>query len=229
MIRTASARSEVPAVGWAVAGAQRPRAAPVKGRILPSPSQITRAYPLEFSVYSRQPALWSLRPAQIDDPTRMSRQRAFISAIERAELRNSLKSQRAACGSAAKRLYWERSHRHSPTRTYTPMSTSDSTPRPTEHGLERVLGPWMATALVVGTVIGSGVFKKPAAVAQSVPNFGWAMTAWVVIGLLVLCGGLALAEVTILFPRAGGNYVFLREAFGRVTGFLWGWVDFFCV
>jgi basic amino acid/polyamine antiporter, APA family len=100
---------------------------------------------------------------------------------------------------------------------------------PTTGKLERVLGPWMATALVVGTVIGSGVFKKPAAVAQDVPTFGWAIAAWVLLGLLVLCGGLALTEVIILYPRAGGNYVFLREGYGRLWGFLWGWVEFFVI
>jgi amino acid transporter len=87
----------------------------------------------------------------------------------------------------------------------------------------------MATALVVGTVIGSGVFKKPTQVAQFVPTFGWAITAWVLLGLLVLCGGLALTEVIILYPRAGGNYVFLREGYGRMWGFLWGWIEFFVI
>lgn len=92
--------------------------------------------------------------------------------------------------------------------------------------LERVLGPWTATAIVVGTVIGSGIFKKPAAVAYDVPMFGVAMSAWVLMAILILFGGLALAEVTTLFPRAGGNYVFLREAYGRAFGFMWGWMDF---
>src|SRR5205823_6377865 len=95
--------------------------------------------------------------------------------------------------------------------------------------LERVLGPWMATALVIGTVIGSGVFKKPQAVATNVPEFGLGMLAWVLVGVLALFGSLSLAEVAVLFPRAGGNYVFLREAFGRGAGFLWGWVEFWII
>src|SRR5215211_7689021 len=99
----------------------------------------------------------------------------------------------------------------------------------TSRQLDRVLGPWMATALVVGTVIGSGVFKKPAAVAEAVPTFGWAIAAWVLLGVLVMCGVLALTEVIILYPRAGGNYVFLREGYGRLWGFLWGWIEFFVI
>ncbi len=84
----------------------------------------------------------------------------------------------------------------------------------------------MATAIVVGTSIGSGVFKKPQAIAAHVPHFGLAALLWVLGGVLVLLGALAYAEVTVLLPRAGGNYVFLREAYGRLAGFLWGWVDF---
>src|SRR6185312_7809598 len=89
-------------------------------------------------------------------------------------------------------------------------------------GLVRALGPLMATAVVVGTVIGSGVFKKPQSVAEHVAYFGPAALLWVVGGLLVLLGALAYAEVAVLLPRAGGNYVFLREAYGRLAGFLWG-------
>jgi APA family basic amino acid/polyamine antiporter len=84
----------------------------------------------------------------------------------------------------------------------------------------------MATAVIVGTVIGSGVFKKPQAIAEHVSNFGLAALLWVLGGLLVLLGALAYAEVNVLLPQAGGNYVFLREAYGRLAGFLWGWVDF---
>ena len=91
--------------------------------------------------------------------------------------------------------------------------------------LPRVLGPWMAGAIVVGTVIGSGVFKKGQNVAERVPETGPALLVWVFGGLLALFGSLALAEICVLFPRAGGNFTFLREGFGRFVGFLWGWID----
>jgi amino acid transporter len=84
----------------------------------------------------------------------------------------------------------------------------------------------MATAIVVGTVIGSGVFKKARNVAENAPEFGLGISVWVLGGVLTLFGALALAEVAVLFPRAGGNYVFLKEGYGRWAGFLWGWVEF---
>jgi amino acid transporter len=87
----------------------------------------------------------------------------------------------------------------------------------------------MATAVVVGTVIGTGVFKKPQSVAEHLPGLGAAATVWILGGVLALLGSLALAEVAVLFPRAGGNYVFLREGFGRPTAFLWGWVEFWMI
>src|SRR5438270_7086506 len=101
--------------------------------------------------------------------------------------------------------------------------------QPSQPGLVRALGPWMATAVVVGTVIGSGVFKKPQVVASNVPYFGLAALAWVLGGALALLGSLAVAEVAVLYPRAGGNYVFLREGYGRLAGFLWGWVEFWII
>jgi amino acid transporter len=101
-----------------------------------------------------------------------------------------------------------------------------SIPRP---GLIRALGPVMGTALVAGTIIGSGIFKKPQAVAVDVPYFGPALLAWVLGGVLAVLGALAYAEVASLLPKAGGNYVFLREGFGRLAGFLWGWVEFWII
>jgi amino acid transporter len=87
----------------------------------------------------------------------------------------------------------------------------------------------MAAAIVVGTVIGSGVFKKARNVAENVPETGLALGVWVLGGVLALLGALAYAEVATLYPRAGGNYVFLREAYGRMAGFLWGWVEFWII
>jgi amino acid transporter len=100
---------------------------------------------------------------------------------------------------------------------------------PAQPGLIRALGPLMATAVVVGTVIGSGVFKKPQVVALNVPNFTTAALVWALGGLLAILGGLALAEIAVLYPKAGGNYVFLREGYGRLAGFLWGWVEFWII
>lgn len=105
----------------------------------------------------------------------------------------------------------------------------NSTPSPSSSGLVRALGPLTAIAIVVGTVIGSGVFKKPRVVAEAVPFFGPAATAWVLGGVLALLGALALAEVAVLYPKAGGNYVFLREGYGRWAGFLFGWVEFWII
>ena len=102
------------------------------------------------------------------------------------------------------------------------MSNSTST----APGLLRVLGPWTAVAIVVGSVIGSGVFKKPQVIAQNIPSFEWIITAWVLVGVISLLGALAVAELGAMLPQAGGNYVFLTKGYGRPWGFLWGWVEF---
>lgn len=95
--------------------------------------------------------------------------------------------------------------------------------------LPRVLGYVTAVAIVVGTVIGSGVFKKASAVAGHVPEAGLALLAWVLVGSLTLLGALALAEVAVIVGKAGGNYAILRDAYGRWAGFLWGWVEFWII
>ena len=101
--------------------------------------------------------------------------------------------------------------------------------QPPRETLPRVLGPWAATAIVIGTVIGSGVFLKPRAIASDVPYPGLGAVVWLLGGLLALAGALVYAEVCVLLPRAGGNYVFLREAYGRLAGWLYGWVDFWMI
>ncbi|HEV3344037.1 MAG TPA: amino acid permease [Pirellulales bacterium] len=100
-------------------------------------------------------------------------------------------------------------------------------PAPTSHGqtLPRVLGPFDAVTVVVGGIIGSGIFLKPSYVAQQLDSFGLIISVWVVVGLITLCGALTLAELAAMLPHAGGPYVYLREAFGRLPAFLWGWTE----
>ena len=83
-----------------------------------------------------------------------------------------------------------------------------------------------ATSLVVGTIIGTGVFLKSATMAQQVGSPNWVLIAWIVSGFLSLAGALTYAELGAMFPRAGGEYVYLREAYGDVPAFLYGWTRF---
>lgn len=99
----------------------------------------------------------------------------------------------------------------------------------TKPSLPRVLGPMMAMAMVVGCTLGSGVFKKAFALTQEAPFFGIIILLWVGGGIFTFLGALAYAEVVSLFPKAGGNYTILKEAYGPLWGFLWGWVDFFMI
>ncbi|MSR31137.1 MAG: amino acid permease [Gemmataceae bacterium] len=92
--------------------------------------------------------------------------------------------------------------------------------------MARVLGLWVASAVVIGTTIGSGVFKKAFAITQDTPYFGIILLLWIGGGVLTFFGALAYAEIVSLLPKAGGNYTFLKEAYGPLWGFLWGWTDF---
>lgn len=80
-----------------------------------------------------------------------------------------------------------------------------------------------AFCIVAGGVIGTGVFIKTAAMTQSVGSAGYVMAAWVVAGLLSLSGALVYGEIGSLYPHAGGEYIYLREAFGGLTSYLYGW------
>jgi APA family basic amino acid/polyamine antiporter len=93
--------------------------------------------------------------------------------------------------------------------------------------LVRGLGLFAATAMVVGDVIGTGVFLKARVMTCNVGTPVMVVTVWVVGGLLSLAGALTYAELAVLMPRAGGEYVFIREAYGRLWGFLYGWTRFF--
>lgn len=94
------------------------------------------------------------------------------------------------------------------------------------NNLLRTLGLPEATAIVVGTVIGTGVFLKTAVMAQQTGSPGWVFAAWIVAAVLSFAGALTYAELGSLFPRAGGEYVYLREGYGPLLAFLFGWTRF---
>jgi APA family basic amino acid/polyamine antiporter len=95
--------------------------------------------------------------------------------------------------------------------------------------LERRLGVFSATTLIIGSMIGSGIFIAPSLMAGLVPSPTIYLGLWFVGGALTLLGALAYGELCGMMPRAGGQYVFLREAFGPVAGFLYGWTVFLVI
>jgi basic amino acid/polyamine antiporter, APA family len=92
--------------------------------------------------------------------------------------------------------------------------------------LERRLGPWDAAAIVVSNVIGVGIFITPGFIATLLPNRAAILGVWTIGGALALFGALAYAELAARQPEAGGEYVYLREAFGGLAAFLTGWTSF---
>jgi APA family basic amino acid/polyamine antiporter len=97
----------------------------------------------------------------------------------------------------------------------------------TTAGLVRGLGLMAAGAVVVGNTIGTGVFLKARVMTCNVETPGMVVTVWVVAGILSLAGALTYAELATMMPRAGGEYVFIRQAYGSLTSFLYGWTRFF--
>ena len=92
--------------------------------------------------------------------------------------------------------------------------------------LPRVLGVWHATAIVVGTIIGSGIFLVPQEMMRAVGSARLVYLAWIVGGILTLFGAMTYAELGAMMPRAGGEYVFLRNAYGDLPAFLYMWTWF---
>jgi APA family basic amino acid/polyamine antiporter len=95
--------------------------------------------------------------------------------------------------------------------------------------LRPTLGLTDATLLCVASVIGSGIFLTPGAIAQRLPHAGLILLVWLAGGALSLAGALANAELGAMYPHAGGDYVYLREAFSPFAGFVTGWVSFFAI
>jgi APA family basic amino acid/polyamine antiporter len=92
-----------------------------------------------------------------------------------------------------------------------------------ESKLIRGLGLGSSVSVVAGSVIGSGIFLVATDITRQLPSPGWALSVWLVAGLLSLMGGLTFAELGAMFPGAGGQYIYLRKAFGPIFGFLYGW------
>src|SRR5690606_11293180 len=91
------------------------------------------------------------------------------------------------------------------------------------HELERSIRLRGLVMVAVGSCIGSGIFLTPSDIAQQVPSFWWILAVWLIGGVISLTGALSFAELGSYFPQAGGVYVYLKEAYGRLTAFLYGW------
>ncbi len=113
----------------------------------------------------------------------------------------------------------------------TPKSSGfiQSAPPPTETTFVQDLGLLDSTMLVAGSMIGSGVFIVSADIARNVGSTGWLLLAWVVTGFLTISAALSYGELAAMMPRAGGQYVYLREAYSPLWGFLYGWTLFLVI
>ena len=93
-------------------------------------------------------------------------------------------------------------------------------------GLRPSLTRLNAIAMVAGTIIGASIFVQPSEIARHLDTPGQIMLVWIVCGALTLFGALVCAELASAFPQTGGVYVFLRDTFSPLAGFLWGWAMF---
>src|SRR5258705_4707925 len=96
-------------------------------------------------------------------------------------------------------------------------------------GFVRGLGLLDSTTIVAGSMIGSGIFIVSAEMSRQVGSPGWLLVAWIITGLLTVIGALSYGELAAMMPKAGGQYVYLREAFSPMWGFLYGWTLFMVI
>ena len=96
-------------------------------------------------------------------------------------------------------------------------------------GLTRGLGLFDSTMLVAGSMIGTGIFIVSAEMAREVGSPGWLLVSWLITGVLTLTAALSYGELAAMMPRAGGQYVYLRESFSPLWGFLYGWTLFLVI
>ena len=91
---------------------------------------------------------------------------------------------------------------------------------------KRSLGLWDATMLVAGSMIGSGIFIVSAGMMRDLGSPAWMLVAWIVAGILTVMAGLSFGELAGMMPKAGGQFVYLQRAYGKLTAFLYGWTAF---
>src|SRR6266850_5866736 len=116
-----------------------------------------------------------------------------------------------------------------PSRRRAHLVRPEGGPSPQQTSLVRALGPIDATMIVIGSMIGSGIFITSAESSRLSGAPGWLLLAWALAGLLTITGALCCSELATMMPRAGGVYVFLREAYGHSIGFLYGWTLFLVI
>src|SRR6266849_4575710 len=104
------------------------------------------------------------------------------------------------------------------------MATATSIAPASTRGLRRELGLASTTAAVIGGIIAVGIFLTPAGMAKALGSPMWLLAVWLVVGSMTLSGALCFGELAGRFPRAGGSYVYLQEAFGKRVAFLYGWM-----
>ena len=105
----------------------------------------------------------------------------------------------------------------------------DEAPESLDTEFRRGLGLFDSTMVVAGSMIGSGIFIVSAAMARQLGSAGWLLAAWIVTGILTITAALAYGELAAMMPRAGGQYVYLREAYSPLWGFLYGWTLFLVI
>jgi APA family basic amino acid/polyamine antiporter len=110
-----------------------------------------------------------------------------------------------------------------------PVAAPRAADVPLEGEFTRGLGLYDSTMVVVGSMIGSGIFIVSADMARQLGSAGWLLAAWLLTGFLTVVGALSYGELATMMPRAGGQYVYLREAFSPLVGFLYGWTLFLVI
>src|SRR5437867_1203747 len=109
------------------------------------------------------------------------------------------------------------------------MSAPAATSTDKKTGFVRGLGLVDSTTIVAGSMIGSGIFIVSAEMSRQVGSPGWLLVAWAITGVLTVVGALSYGELAAMMPKAGGQYVYLREAFSPLWGFLYGWTLFMVI